>query len=70
MFFNAHSTKSTSCYDCPISYNGVYADSHSALDAETGKELQGDPKQVTGLPEPLVLSYVDGFQNAFSHLTT
>ena len=39
VFFNAHSSKSTSCYDCPITYNGVYADSHSALDVETGKEL-------------------------------
>ena len=39
VFFNAHSSKSTSCYDCPITYNGVFADSHSALDVETGKKL-------------------------------
>ena len=32
--------------------------------------IQGDPTQVTGLPRPLVLSYVDQFQNPFSHLTT
>ena len=37
VFFNAHSSKSTSCYDCPITYNGVYADSHGALDIATGK---------------------------------
>ena len=39
VFFNAHSSKSTSCYDCPIPYDGVYADSHGALDIETGKGL-------------------------------
>ena len=33
-------------------------------------KLQGDPTQVTGLPELLVLSYVDRFPNPFSHLTT
>ena len=32
--------------------------------------IQGDPTQVTGLPELLVLSYVDRFRNPFSHLTT
>ena len=32
--------------------------------------IQGDPTQVTGLPQPLVQSYVDRFQNPFSHLTT
>ena len=33
-------------------------------------QVQGDPTQVTGLPQPLVQSYVDRFQNPFSHLTT
>ena len=39
VFFNAHSSKSTSCYDCPIPYDGVYADSHGTFDIATGKFL-------------------------------
>ena len=32
-------------------------------------EVQGDSKLVTGLPKPISLSYVDGFQNPLSHLS-
>ena len=39
VFFNAHSSKSTSCYDCPIPYDGLYADSHGAFDIATGESL-------------------------------
>ena len=55
VFFNAHSSKSTSCYDCPITYNGVYADSHSALDVETGKELDKSEMKMQECYRPPVL---------------
>ena len=52
VFFNAHSSKSTSCYDCPIPYDGVYADSHGALDIVTGKEEGAFEKEIDNFKYP------------------
>ncbi len=37
VYFNAYTSGRISCFNCPVNYHAVTADTHSALDISTGK---------------------------------
>ena len=36
VYFNAYSSFSLDCYDCVVTYEGEYADSHESMEPATG----------------------------------
>lgn len=37
VFFNAYSSREIHCFDCTVTYESEYADSHNAMDHQSGR---------------------------------